>query len=183
MIELLNSRRMATIVVVLVFVCLLIVIFESMFTDDSDATKPVFNYSHTGVFINHQGEKVVFDKNISSEMQSSLRKLSDQNARTITNCWLHEKFEIVEECARCSDFEKVSKHLTACIDSGYKEMVKCPSIGNVYRPCDKQSQNFWIFESSMIILAIIGSFVVNLRQKQLDHKTLEKIQKQIAAGV
>ncbi|KAG8200974.1 hypothetical protein JTE90_021438 [Oedothorax gibbosus] len=102
-------------------------------------------------------------------------------------CWQNEDYSIKQSCAPCSQFEKVSKHLPACVLTGFKEIVSCKVSGEVYRSCDKvqwlDERNFFIFESCMACLSIVGAMVVTFRQKQLDKRMLMRIQQQISAGV
>ncbi|XP_015925441.1 protein JTB [Parasteatoda tepidariorum] len=102
-------------------------------------------------------------------------------------CWQIEDYFIKQHCAPCSDFEKVSRHLPACVSTGYKEMVSCKVSGDVYRSCDKvlwlEERNFFIFESCMVCLSIVSAAVTSFRQKQLDQRMMMRIQQQISAGV
>ena len=65
--------------------------------------------------------------------------------------------------------------------------MKCNSGKEAYRACDKviriEEQKFWIFEFVWALSGALSASVVFLRQKQLDHKMYQKIQRQIAAGV
>ena len=60
----------------------------------------------------------------------------------------------------------------------YKEKVKCQSGKEAYRACDKvgriEDRKFWI--------GAVSASVVFLRQKQLDHKMYQRLQRQIASG-
>lgn len=61
------------------------------------------------------------------------------------------------------------------------------SINYIIYSCDKtpwlEELNFWIFEGSITAIGIVSSLIVKVRQKQLDKTFLERIQKQVAAGV
>ncbi|GFQ66731.1 protein JTB [Trichonephila clavipes] len=102
-------------------------------------------------------------------------------------CWQNEDYVVKQHCAPCSEFEKVSRHLPACVLTGFKEMVSCKVSGEVYRSCDKvlwlEERNFFIFESCMTCFSIIGAMIVSFRQKQLDQRMMMRIQQQISAGV
>ena len=90
------------------------------------------------------------------------------------------------------------------ICSDYKEKVRCDSGTEAYRSCDKinrlEERKFWIFElvcaltggvryRLQIVKNLLNNFfffsasIVFLRQKQLDHKMYQRLQRQIAAGV
>jgi len=103
-------------------------------------------------------------------------------------CWKKEGFQVVEECEVCSQEEKINKNPIVClVKNGYKEKVKCDSGKEAYRFCEKvariEEQKFWVFEFVVALIGAISASVVFLRQKQLDHKMYQKIQRQIAAGV
>ena len=71
---------------------------------------------------------------------------------------------------------------------GNKEKVRCSNSGKeAFRSCDKvqriEEQKFWVFEFICAVIGATSASVVFLRQKQLDHKMYQKIQRQIAAGV
>ena len=77
--------------------------------------------------------------------------------------------------------------LTFSCSAGNKEKVRCDSGKEAYKACDKvdriEERNFWIFEFVCVLIGGISASIVFLRQKQLDHKMYQKIQRQIAAGV
>ncbi|GAB6032413.1 hypothetical protein CHUAL_011050 [Chamberlinius hualienensis] len=102
-------------------------------------------------------------------------------------CWKSENFSIKEECRECTDFEKKSGHSAACAATGFKELIICSKSGEIFRSCPRSTwierRNFWLFESTMFALGLVSWTVVYFRHKQLDHRVLERIQKQIAAGV
>ncbi|CAM1332968.1 Jtb (predicted) [Pycnogonum litorale] len=110
-----------------------------------------------------------------------------QNQSTENGCWLKEPFTIKSSCSLCSDFEKVSKYSSACERTGYKETVICEKTGDTHRSCDLapwlEERNFWIFEGVTAIIGIFSSIIVKIRQRQLDKQFLERIEKQVAAGI
>ncbi|KFM69441.1 Protein JTB, partial [Stegodyphus mimosarum] len=112
---------------------------------------------------------------------------SREENKSTAPCWQNEDYFIKQHCAPCSEFEKVSRHLPACVPTGFKEMVSCKISGDVYRSCDKvlwlEERNFFIFESCMACFGIIGAIIVSFRQKQLDQRMMQRIQQQISAGV
>jgi len=110
----------------------------------------------------------------------------DKNATE--NCWLREKFSVAEACHPCTDFEVTSKSVKACVETHYKEGVKCyPSGRFEYRSCDKvewlEERKFWQFEAIAFVLSISSSACVFLRQKVLDHKHLRALQRRLANSV
>ena len=53
----------------------------------------------------------------------------------------------------------------------------CPKLTEI------EERNFWIFEMSAALIGLGSWTVVHSRQKLLDKQLLEKVNKQIAAGV
>ncbi len=46
-----------------------------------------------------------------------------------------------------------------------------------------EERKFWTFEGSLTLMGILSGMAVYVRQKQLDHRTYQRIQKQLASGV
>ena len=46
-----------------------------------------------------------------------------------------------------------------------------------------EERRFWTFEGVLSLLGVISALSVYIRQKQLDHRMYQRIQRQIAAGV
>ncbi|XP_023236253.1 protein JTB-like [Centruroides sculpturatus] len=103
-----------------------------------------------------------------------------------SSCWNNEKYSVTQNCRACNQFEKVSKHTLACLSTGYKEEITCEKSGTVYRSCKVpwlEQRNFWLVEGTAAGMALLGGLAVTWRQKRLDRRTVERIQRQIAAGV
>jgi hypothetical protein len=53
--------------------------------------------------------------------------------------------------------------------------------------CDRvewvEERRFWTFEGLLTLIGLVSGLAVFIRQKQLDHRMYQRIQKQIAAGV
>ena len=53
--------------------------------------------------------------------------------------------------------------------------------------CDRvewvEEKRFWTFEGLLLLLGLVSGLSVFVRQKQLDHRMYQRIQRQIAAGV
>lgn len=53
--------------------------------------------------------------------------------------------------------------------------------------CDRvtwlEERRFWTFEGILFLMGLVSALGVFVRQKQLDHKMYQRIQKQIAEGV
>ena len=77
-------------------------------------------------------------------------------------------------------------HQLEILLTDYKEKVKCQSGKEAYRACDKvgriEDRKFWMFEFVCALIGAVSASVVFLRQKQLDHKMYQRLQRQIANG-
>jgi len=113
--------------------------------------------------------------------------LLKEKLKPADKCWTTENFETVEACETCTKEEIFGHNPLVCVARGNKEKVRCDSGKVAYRACDKvirvEEQKFWIFEFVCAVSGALSASVVFLRQKQLDHKMYQKIQRQIAAGV
>lgn len=118
--------------------------------------------------------------------QNNTRKRSFRVEQNST-CFEREKYEIVQECQPCTDFEIASKSIGVCIHTHYKEVLKCASGEMVTRSCDKvayiEEHQFWKFESFMFISALISTFLVYVRKKVLNKRMLQRVQRQLANSV
>ncbi|KAF5280295.1 hypothetical protein FQR65_LT03104 [Abscondita terminalis] len=89
-----------------------------------------------------------------------------------STCFEREKYEIVQECQPCTDFEIASKSIGVCIHTHYKEVLKCASGEMVTRSCDKvayiEEHRFWKFEGFMFISASISTFSVICHTKSIN---------------
>uniref|UniRef100_X1ZC31 Jumping translocation breakpoint protein n=1 Tax=Capitella teleta TaxID=283909 RepID=X1ZC31_CAPTE len=108
---------------------------------------------------------------------------------TNKQCWQETDHEIIGECAPCNSFDLEA--LEICKETGYKELIKC-SYSNgtnkeVNRRCPKHSwveqRSFYMFEALAFVVGCAAYSVVGIRQKRLEKMLLEKVHKQIAAGV
>ena len=81
----------------------------------------------------------------------------------------------------------LQKAQVLCATTGYIEILKCPNNKEKWRSCPKitwvEEKNFWIFESCVALIGVASYSMVTLRQRRLDKLLLDKVHKQIAAGV
>ena len=60
-------------------------------------------------------------------------------------------------------------------------------FSSFFSSCDRvdwvEERRFWTFEGLLTLLGFISGLAVFIRQKQLDHRMYQRIQKQIASGV
>jgi len=122
-----------------------------------------------------------FDDDIHENHPVLKEKLSPDD-----KCWKKEKFEIVKDCDLCTDQEIVMTDPAVCaVSNHYKELVNCKeSQKRTYRSCERvdwiEEQKFWKAELTFGVIGFFSGLVVYVRQKQLDHKMYQRIQKQIA---
>ena len=103
-------------------------------------------------------------------------------------CWKNESFTVEEKCDLCTETEISNKEPLVCVAKGQKELVQCkPSEKKTYRSCDRvewvEERRFWTFEGLLSLTGFISGLCVFVRQKQLDHRVYQRIQKQITSGV
>ncbi|KAL5004744.1 hypothetical protein ScPMuIL_018200 [Solemya velum] len=97
------------------------------------------------------------------------------------------QFKVKTGCKLCSRKE-LRTQMSYCQKTGYKEVVECENDGRLYsRSCDLTSdmeeRSFYIFEGASFVIGIAAYSIVRQRQKMLDHMLMEKVNRQIAAGV
>ena len=72
-------------------------------------------------------------------------------------------------------------------NSGYKVWENTKTFFNPLFSCDRvewvEEKRFWTFEGLLLLLGLVSGLSVFVRQKQLDHRMYQRIQRQIAAGV
>ncbi|XP_068206814.1 protein JTB-like [Palaemon carinicauda] len=102
-------------------------------------------------------------------------------------CWMREETDNLEECQPCTDLEKKSNSPPICGSASYRQKVKCKDTGIVFKKCDRvvwiEERNFWTFEAVTGAVGLIAGLATVARQKVLDHRILQRIQRQVAAGV
>ena len=72
-------------------------------------------------------------------------------------------------------------------NSSYKVWENTKTFFNPLFSCDRvewvEEKRFWTFEGLLLLLGLVSGLSVFVRQKQLDHRMYQRIQRQIAAGV
>ncbi|KAH9489684.1 hypothetical protein Btru_056315 [Bulinus truncatus] len=95
-------------------------------------------------------------------------------------------FTTLTRCQRCTK-DELRTEVDYCMSTGYKEFIHCEDGKEEKIWCDispaVEESDFWKFQLCTLLLGLSSYTVVYLRQKKLDKKLMEKINKQIAAGV
>ncbi|XP_037906318.1 protein JTB [Hermetia illucens] len=111
------------------------------------------------------------------------RKAKQYIVENNTTCGLTEDWIVVKKCHPCTDFEIASKNPSACVHTHNKEILRCKSGETVIRSCISAAwidqRRFWIFECSMFVIGVISTAISFIRQKTLDRRTIQKIQRQL----
>ena len=176
MIELFNSRRMILVVVILIMVCIIIIIFEDLLADNVDKPSPLRPIEN-----NTSKSNVNLIQTLNNSLNSSqFNEIKGENIKTESKCWRYETYEVLSDCESCLP-DIGSQHLIACKANGFRQRINCKTIGLVYRSCDTSEHHFWIFQFIMFSISIISAFYVNQRQRYLNRKTIERIERQIAS--
>ncbi|XP_078595310.1 protein JTB-like [Branchiostoma floridae x Branchiostoma japonicum] len=121
-----------------------------------------------------------------SAAENSDVKSSGQAVTGSEECWLQEKYEVIEKCRPCKQFELTSNSVPVCSVTGYVERVSCKNSGEVYRSCHNmraEENTFWMFEGVWFGVFVAGYAAVFLRQRILDSAATARVHKQIASSV
>ncbi|EFO87986.1 CRE-JTR-1 protein [Caenorhabditis remanei] len=98
----------------------------------------------------------------------------------IEECWKHEPFEIVTQCAPCKEFEVKAIKAAHCQKTGYFDRVNCSkSSTTVLRPCpspkESRRHEFYLFYAFNIILLIISYSVTVQRKSVLERSVYMRL--------
>lgn len=100
-----------------------------------------------------------------------------------STCWLREKYTVVEECHKCTDFDIVSRSLGVCIHTKYKEVLRCDSGEIVTKSCDRvaliDQRNFIHFEVWCFVFGLLSYLVSYARDRVLSRRTHQKLERQL----
>ncbi|EGT56120.1 CBN-JTR-1 protein [Caenorhabditis brenneri] len=88
-------------------------------------------------------------------------------------CWKHEQFEVVTQCAPCKDFEIKAIKAAHCLKTGYFDRVTCSkSATTVLRPCaspkESRRKEFYLFTMINAFILVISYMIMIERKTQLD---------------
>jgi len=178
MIELCTKRRMVLSIVILGVLTVVILILEEALTAGMGPAS-------SGQVENTTRKTSTVASPINQPASSSNGKehLPDEKRK---ECWLHEKYTVLQECSFCTDFEISSKTPAACTATGFKELLRCETSGTIYRSCSRvislEKRKFWIFESLMLLSVVISYGIVKIRWSQLERLTVKSIERRLAAG-
>ncbi|XP_005091081.1 protein JTB [Aplysia californica] len=97
-----------------------------------------------------------------------------------------ESYTEVSRCERCSK-EELRTLVKHCMETGFKQRIRCSDGKESFLWCDispaVEESDFWRFQAIVLTVGLISYAVVYLRQQKLDQKLMDKIHKQISAGV
>ena len=161
---------MILVVVILIMVCIIVIIFEDLLADNVDKPSPL-----------RPNDNKLNLNSLQTLNSSQLNAIKSENLKTESKCWRYESFEVLSGCQRCPQIDNTSEELIACKPNGFRQRIECKTIGTVYRWCDRSEYHFWVFQSIMVLVSIISAFYVNKRQKFINRKTIERIERQIAS--
>lgn len=156
MIEFCTKKRMIAAIVILIGISVIVLVIENRFP-------------------------------IGNEFKNSLTRPHENSSEV--ECEAVHEIEVLAECRRCSTFEQ--KTMNYCKVTGYMEQIKCLSGANkgkeISRSCPQiawvEERHFWIFEGCSLLVGFASYGIVFLRQRRLDRLLIEKVNRQIAAGV
>ncbi|KAL1512818.1 hypothetical protein ABEB36_002341 [Hypothenemus hampei] len=124
---------------------------------------------------------------VESHWTDNNRSTSKKNTFIVeqnSTCFEKGPYEVVKDCEPCTAFELRSKTLGVCIDTQYKEVLKCANGEIVTRSCDRAAYydelTFWRFEGFMLSFSIISTVCVTARKKVLNKRMMQRVQRQLA---
>ncbi|XP_074604820.1 protein JTB-like [Brevipalpus obovatus] len=148
MIEYMSSRKMIVCVTTLIVMCILVILLESILTDD-----PIKPLPHK-----LRGSE---DIKADESLQELLRNSTEY-------CWVFEPYVVKEDCVKCSKYEM--KNSSICID-GYKQLIHCEKTGDVWVHCQlNMVKHFWMFEICMLSIAALGALVIKYRIRIIEER-------------
>lgn len=113
------------------------------------------------------------------QQESAIR----EKAKKAASC---ADYTVIEKCQRCPKKE-LRELLKVCMETGYKQKIKCSDGKVEWNWCDispaAEESDFWRFQLIMLVIGIASYALVYLRQQKLDKILMDKIHKQISAGV
>ncbi|XP_073845620.1 jumping translocation breakpoint protein JTBR [Musca autumnalis] len=101
-----------------------------------------------------------------------------------STCWLREKYTVIQECHKCSEFDLVSRSLGVCVQTKYKELLRCDNSGEiVIKSCDRivaiDQKNFVHFEVCCFVFGLLTYFLSFARHRILSRRTHQKLERQL----
>lgn len=172
MIEIFKSRRYIGLCIILVIVCIIVMIFEGLFTSDKHSML------HEHNVMEHPPTAVP------PESRPSAPSTNNDTKKPVSACWMHEEYHIVARCSHCSELA-MKGNFTACQKTGFVEQVRCKSGAKVVRSCvhELAVASFYKFELVMILISIAGWFLTQRREAFLTKVAMDRINKQLSCGV
>ncbi|XP_067664754.1 uncharacterized protein [Haliotis asinina] len=96
------------------------------------------------------------------------------------------KYTALDVCKSCTR-DELRRDVHYCHEKGYKLLIQCSDMRIMYKGCDitpdDEQKQFWIFEGVCFVIGIASYLVVHHRRSMLDKMMMDKINKQIAAGI
>ncbi|KAK3728055.1 hypothetical protein RRG08_022107 [Elysia crispata] len=113
------------------------------------------------------------------QQESAIR----EKAKKAASC---ENYSVIEKCKRCPKKE-LRDLVQVCMETGYKQKIQCSDGKTEWNWCEispaVEESDFWKFELIMLLIGLSSYALVYLRQQKLDKILMDKIHKQISAGV
>ncbi|XP_071104051.1 uncharacterized protein [Haliotis cracherodii] len=117
------------------------------------------------------------------------RKLNDARFQAMANAnetCKSGKYTALDVCKSCTR-DELRREVHYCLEKGYKMLIQCENTKIMYTGCgitpDAEQRQFWIFEGVCLVIGIVSYLIVHQRRSMLDQIMMDKINKQIAAGI
>ncbi|KAK7116832.1 uncharacterized protein [Littorina saxatilis] len=93
-----------------------------------------------------------------------------------------QEMTVLSSCQRCPR-EELRAEEAYCMETGYKQWVKCADGRSLYNWCDitpaVEERQFWMFELMALVITGASYSVVFIRQRKNDQQLMDKIHRQI----
>lgn len=154
-----STKQISTFVLALIGFSILVFFIEE-YTEETEMDaememkKAFYNNEHTG----------------SQNKPSLIEKATEY---PIEECWKHEPFQVVTQCAPCKDFEVKAIKAAHCLKTGYFDRINCSkSATTVLRPCpspkESRRHEFYVFYLLNSLILIVSYLSTIHRKSQLD---------------
>ncbi|XP_049874355.1 protein JTB [Pectinophora gossypiella] len=129
---------------------------------------------------------LILESQLADSLSGSQRRNKTFPTENNSTCWMHQPYEIINECHPCSDFEIRSKSIGVCIHTSFKEILKCKNGETVTRSCDRvaylEERAYWKFTIWSFVIGVTSALAVMLRMRTLDHKARMRARQVLSNG-
>ncbi|XP_026316898.1 protein JTB [Hyposmocoma kahamanoa] len=117
---------------------------------------------------------------------SSSQRMKNKTFHNEHDCGIHVPYTIISECHPCSDFEIKSMSIGVCMETSYKEVLKCKNGETITKSCHRvpylEERAYWKFTIWSFVIGSISSLAVMLRMRILNRKARIRARQVLSNG-